>query len=250
MKNQSKFFSLILLFAAGVSLSAGSPKVIATTSWTAAFVSLAGAEDMEVLAPYDMKHPPEYEISLTELQKVAQADFVIFAGYEAMMKRIKESLGENSSVKLIQIQTVNSYPVIAESVGAIASSLGTEKAAEKNLQELRNFLEDWKNDLSGREELSDLVVHFHQQEPVKFLGLEPALIFGPAPPSLTQIRDVLKIKPAVIIDNLHNPVATAFEEQTPRPGIVQWINFPGTDGTVSLLDVFKYNRRQLDKVLK
>ncbi len=249
MKNASKKVLFALILTLGGLLSAQEPSVIATNGWTAAFASLAGAENMEVLAPYEMKHPPEYEISLAELQKVSKADFLVFAGYEAMMKRIRESMGKNSSVTLIQIETVNSYPVIETSVMKIASLLGTEETARKNLGELKAFLDDWKQELSGQKALKNVVVHVHQQGPVKSLGLKPAFVFGPAPASLNQIREVLSIKPSVIIDNQHNPQASPFREQSPSPVIVEWINFPGKGGTLSLLDVMKYNREQLSKAL-
>ena len=250
MKNTSKIMGALLLLLFTTALSAAAPKVIATNGWTASFAELAGAENLEVLAPYEMKHPPEYELSLSELQRVAKADYIVFAGYEVMMKRIKEALGSDSSVQLIQIKTINSYPVISESVMKIAAALGTEESARSNLQVVQDFLADWKAELADNDKLKDVVVHFHQQGPAKNLGLVPALTFGPSAPSLMQIGDVLKIKPQIIIDNLHNPVAAPFLEQSPRPAIIQWINFPGTAGTVSLLDVMEYNRDQLAKVLK
>ena len=89
MRNVCKIFVLFFLLAAGTALAAEGPTVIATNGWTAAFAKLAGVEDPEVLAPYEMKHPPEYELSLAELRRVAQADYIVFAGYEAMMTRIK-----------------------------------------------------------------------------------------------------------------------------------------------------------------
>lgn len=250
MKNTSRITEALLLLIFTSALSAAAPKVIATTGWTAAYAQLAGAENLEVLAPYEMKHPPEYELSLSELQRVAKADYIVFAGYEAMMSRIREALGSDSSVQLIQIKTINNYPVISESVLKIAAALGTEDKALSNLKEVKDFISDWKAELSAEAKLKDVVVHFHQQGPVKSLGLKPALVFGPSAPSLIQIRDVLNIKPQIIIDNRHNPVATAFMEQKPRPEIVQWINFPGMGGSVSLMDVLRYNREQLADVLK
>lgn len=239
---------LILLFSAA-NLYAAGPKVIATNGWTAAFAELAGAEDIEILAPYEMKHPPEYELSPRELQRVSQADFIIFAGYETMMSRIREALNEDSSVELIQIKTINSYAVISESVLKIAAQLGTEDIAEINLEDFRIFFEEWSAEIKGHPMLEESVVHFHQQGPVRGLGVEPALVFGPAAPELTVIRNVLRIKPGLIIDNLHNPVAMPFREQTPAPEIIQWINFPGTDGTESLMDVLLFNRNALKAVL-
>lgn len=225
--------------------------IVVTNGWTAAFAGLAGARDIEVLAPYEMKHPPEYEISLKELQMVADADFLIFAGYEAMMGRIKEAMGPDSSVELIQITTVNSQPVIHESVMKIARKLGTEAEALKNLEEIDTFFDLWRKDLTWHDDfVNSVIVHFHQQGPAKSLGFNVSQVFGPAAPSLAQIKSVLDEQPKLIIDNYHNPVSSSFLEMKDPPAVVSWINFPGSEGTVTLMDVLEYNRSELNKILE
>ncbi|MDA3958501.1 hypothetical protein [Oceanispirochaeta sp.] len=249
MKSISKILLPILFLFSLLNLSAQS--VVATNSWTASFAQLAGAEDVLILAPSDMKHPPEYEISLKEMQMVAKADFLIFAGYEAMMGRIRESLGENSALQMVQIQTVNDQKTIRGSVMKIAAALGTQSKAEENLKEVDTFFELWKKDLTLHQNILETsIIHFHQQGLAVSLGFQPQMIFGPAPPTLGETREVLRIKPSLIIDNYHNPVADHFMEMDEKPALVNWINFPGTMGTVSLLDVLEYNKNQLSQVLK
>ena len=136
MKNITRILLFLILLPMGLSAQT----VVVTNGWTASFASLAGIKNIQVLAPYEMKHPPEYEISLKEMQMVAKADYLIFAGYETMMSRIKEALGDDSDVQLIQIKTVNSQNVIHESVMKIAEALGTEVEAEKNLRDIDVFL--------------------------------------------------------------------------------------------------------------
>jgi zinc transport system substrate-binding protein len=248
MKSITKWTLFVLFISFGLNLSAQS--VVATNGWTASFAQLAGADDVLILAPSDMKHPPEYEISLKEMQIVAQADYLVFAGYEAMMGRIRESLGDESQLKMIQITTVNSQQIIHESVMKIAEVLGTQSVAAENLKNLDDFFDLWRKDLSWHQEmLSSVIVHFHQNGPAGSLGIKPLMVFGPAPPTLGENAEVLKIKPALIIDNYHNPVADPFLEMDEEPAIVRWINFPGTEGTTTLMDVLEYNRKQLNQVL-
>lgn len=247
MKNIIKLILFMILIPMGLSAQS----VVVTNGWTASFASLAGADNVQILAPYEMKHPPEYEISLKEMQMVANADYLIFAGYETMMSRIKEALGDESDVILIQIKTVNSQKIIHESVMKIATVLGTESKAELNLKEVDVFFDQWRSDqILDQELLNSVVVHFHQQGPAAALGFNPLLVFGPAAPSLSETRTVLNEKPKLIIDNYHNPVSDSFLEMKEKPTIVKWINFPGSEGTKSLFDVLEYNRNELNSVLQ
>ncbi|MDC7241276.1 MAG: hypothetical protein PQJ50_13045 [Spirochaetales bacterium] len=250
MKNRVKIITLALLVSL-VPTALSAQSVVTTTGWTAAFAELAGADEVQILAPMDMKHPPEYEISLKELQMVAQADYLVFAGYEAMMGRIKESMGSSSSVQMVQINTGNGQQNIRAQVMKIAEALGTEAKAEKNLETIDTFFEFWRKDLTWHEaELASSAVHFHQQALAGSLGFHDYPVFGPAPPALGVIREVLQTKPLLIIDNYHNPVASAFLEMDDQPKVVSWLNFPGLEGTESLLDVLEYNRNALNRVLE
>lgn len=247
MKNITRILLFLILLPMGLSAQT----VVVTNGWTASFASLAGIKNIQVLAPYEMKHPPEYEISLKEMQMVAKADYLIFAGYETMMSRIKEALGDDSDVQLIQIKTVNSQNVIHESVMKIAEALGTEVEAEKNLRDIDVFFDLWRADMTGHEDLlNSVVVHIHQQGLAASLGFNPALVFGPASPSLSETRTVLNTKPMLIIDNYHNPASASFLEMKDKPAFVSWINFPGVKGTKSLFDVLEYNRNELNIILQ
>ena len=58
MKIQKK---LSMLIAASVlaTLSWAAPKkVVASTSWSAAFADIAGADEVESIAPVNLRHPP------------------------------------------------------------------------------------------------------------------------------------------------------------------------------------------------
>ncbi|MFW6313632.1 MAG: hypothetical protein ACOC2N_07090 [Spirochaetota bacterium] len=50
---------VVLVMIAMISGPLFAQSVVASTSRTGAFAELAGADDVRVLAPYDMTHPPE-----------------------------------------------------------------------------------------------------------------------------------------------------------------------------------------------
>ena len=54
------------LFAEGAIESASTPKYVASTSWVAAIAEIAGLDGVDTVAPADLKHPPEYEITQIE----------------------------------------------------------------------------------------------------------------------------------------------------------------------------------------
>jgi len=90
MKKLLTVLSLLLLcatlFAEGapeqLSMSSASRtvSVIASTSWTAAFADLGGADMVEVIAPASLIHPPEYEITVSDVVKIDKADYSSMQG--------------------------------------------------------------------------------------------------------------------------------------------------------------------------
>ncbi|MFW6313633.1 MAG: hypothetical protein ACOC2N_07095 [Spirochaetota bacterium] len=80
------------------------------------------------------------------MRAVAQADFVVYAGYENMVERLLATIGDSQG-EAIRIVTVHSERVLRESVNAIASSLGTEDVAERRLDELLAVLEQWREEV-------------------------------------------------------------------------------------------------------
>lgn len=222
------------------------PTVVASTSWTAAFALLAGADEVAVLAPYELSHPPEYELRPSDLRRVDEADLVIYAGYETMVERLAQAAGA-SEVPTLRIATVHSLPTITASVTAIAEAIGTEDRAAVRLAEVRSFLDAWRDDVAERA-LTDrpVIAHVHQRALAEELGMNVVGVFGPVPLEARQIDQLSRLEPVLIIDNGHNPVAAPLTETTNAVTVV-WYNFPGRDGTRSLLDVFRLNRAELDR---
>jgi len=215
--------------------------VVASTTWVASYAQIAGLKNVECVAPGTMIHPPEYEIKVSDIQKIMKADYFIYAGYEAMMKTISENVSPESTVQ-IQIDTFNSYENIASQARKIAKIANTETQCEENLRKLKTLLDESKEKLEsqGINEVP-CYCHFHQQYLAKDLGLNVLDIFGPSPLDSNQIQLVSKNKYPLIIDNVHNPIANVLLDVSKDSKIVVWRNFPVEVEDNSLFNLIKNN---------
>lgn len=245
---------LSLILAAALFLSLGGvaeaqQQVLATTPWTAAFARVAGAQEVDLLAPYEMRHPPEYELRATDLRRIEEADLVVYAGYERMIERLQRSLGDGN-VSSVQITTVHTMETLEKSAMSIAAALGTEEAARRNLAEIEEFFADWRRELAsfGLDE-APVIVHGFQAALMGDLGVNVVGTFGPGPLEAQQIARLSGSDPVVIIDNWHNQVAQPLTETLPGVSVASFVNFPGHEGTRTILDVLRYNRRMLREAL-
>lgn len=249
MKKLSGYFGIffVMLFYPGAfPLSAESGiKIVTTNSWTAAFVSASGSGS-EQIASSEMQHPPEYELKPSDVIKIRDAGLLVYAGYEVMMKTVFESLKKPEN-QLLRIETGYTPEIVEKSVNAIAEKTGNSDTGKK-------FIASYKNDFaSAVEELkksglygAPVLVQFHFRQLAEALGFEILAVFGPAPLGVSQIAEFGRLKPALIIDNAHNPLASPLAEIT-GARITELVNFPGftdKDGTVtpdSLKGMLSYN---------
>lgn len=232
--------TIALASAAGTQEAAG--RVVTTTSWTGAFALAAGAESIHVIAPYDLRHPPEYELAPSDIQAVGDAEVVIFAGYERMVERLRDAVGE-AGPDLVQITTTYALQDIRESVTAIAAVLGTHEEAERSIAEIEELYESWRSDIETRGLAESRVIcHAFQAPLARELGFEIAGTFGPAPLEASQIARLSETEADFIIDNWHNDVGKPLTETLPDTPVATFINFPGHEATETLLDVLRYNR--------
>jgi hypothetical protein len=96
-----------------------------------------------------------------------------------------------------------------------------------------------------------VIVHFFQEPFIRELGMEPVAVIGPATLEAYQIVDIAQMKEvALIIDNIHNPVAQPLEEIMTGIPVVELVNFPGVEGTTSLGSVIEFNVAQLKKAME
>ena len=225
--------------------SANGVLVVATSSWTAAYARAAGAENVVLLAPFDMVHPSEYELRPADIPQLMDATLIVFAGYEVMTGRLKKGL-DLPAGKLLQIVTEYNLESMEKSIMMIAAKLGTETVARENLSEIRRIFEDGKKDFEAQGMTGlPVVAHRFQSSLVRELGFAPVVVFGPSSPEASEIVAVSKTGAFIIIDNFHNPVGQPFNEVLPGARYEQLLNFPGQKGTKSLADVVRYNILQL-----
>ncbi len=214
--------------------------IVASTSWTAAYVMAAGAEQVATLAPASMLHPAEYEMKLSDLRMIRKADFVVYAGYELLVKQMVQGLGEEEK-QLIKIETGYSFEQVRKNVLHLATQFGTLEAAKRNLDQIELAFEKAKciveeNGFRG----IPVVVHHHQAGFAEEIGFHVVGTFGPHPPEAYEIINLLALKPKLIIDNFHNPVGKVLENSG-RTKRVMWINFPGPKNTLTLDEVILAN---------
>lgn len=243
-----KYFSFLLVSLFFISCARRSPeikRVVATTSWTAAYALTAGATDVYVLAPYEMVHPSEYELRPGDIGNLSNASLIVFAGYEIAVEQIQSSL-QISDDRMLKIETSYNADEIQKSVMLIAKKLGTEQMATKNLLEIRQLLADGRNEVQKRGiDKKTILVHFFQESFAREIGIFPSVIFGPAPPEPKQILEMTKSGANLILDNAHNPVGASVTETLKEADYRLLLNFPGMYQTRTLADVIRYNLKQV-----
>ncbi len=226
MKKISKI--TIALFAALAlfnSAWAAPKKIVASTSWAAAFADIAGADEVESIAPVNLRHPPEYEITVSDVQKISDSDVFIYAGFERMMK----TLGDKVPNKGVSVQVVldNSLATVKESTLKIAQALGTEEIQKVRFAEYEKLVKDGqKKALKKKLNKKKVLCNKNQTYLAKELGLDIVGVFGPGPVSAEELLEAKKAGYDLIIDNIHNPTGKPVTEILPKAKYIEWRNFP------------------------
>ena len=219
--------------------------VVATNSWTAAFAAAAGATDIVTLAPNDLRHPAEYELRPSDVTRLQGADLIVYTGFEVMARKLADAAG-GQKIRLVQIGADYSLATLRSSILAIAAITGTMDKARASVARLEDFMGSWKTELRAAGLAgAPIVVHAFQQPLMAELGFNVLAVFGPEPLEAAQIAKVSPLKAQLIIDNWHNEVASPLRETMKDARFASLINFPGPDGTASLLDVLADDRRLL-----
>ena len=226
MKKISKI--TIALFAALALVNsawAAPKKIVASTSWAAAFADIAGADEVESIAPVNLRHPPEYEITVSDVQKISDSEVFIYAGFERMMK----TLGDKVPNKGVSVQVVldNSLATVKESTLKIAQALGTEEIQKVRFAEYEKLVKDGqKKALKKKLNKKKVLCNKNQTYLAKELGLDIVGVFGPGPVSAEELLEAKKAGYDLIIDNIHNPTGKPVTEILPKAKYIEWRNFP------------------------
>lgn len=236
-----------VILANGIAAGSGAAqeplRVLASTTWVGAMAEAAGADGVRVLTPAELRHPAEYDFSPRDVGYAAEADLLIWAGYEPFMEGLFEAAGISED-RILRVSTSNVPPRMAEAVRTIAETLGTEVQYERWKRDLDRLAERLR---SAAEELGaaeiPVAVHFHQRGFVDWLGFPVVAEFGPAEMTPAQLVRILAQRPAMIIDNWHVPHGEPLRGEGRE--YTSLINFPGPHGTDDLFDVLQYNAHQL-----
>lgn len=240
MKIQKKLSIALAALLFVTSLWAAPEKVVASTSWAAAFADIAGADEVESIAPVNLRHPPEYEITVSDVQKISESDLFIYAGFERMMK----TLGTKVANRGISVQVVldNSLTTVNESTLKIAQALGTEDIQKVRYAEYEKLVKDGqKKALKKKLNKKKVLCNKNQTYLAKELGLEIAGVFGPGPVSAEELLNAKKAGYNLIIDNIHNPTGKTVTEVLPKAKYIVWRNFPEAVEHDALKKVVKEN---------
>ncbi|AEF80863.1 metal ABC transporter solute-binding protein, Zn/Mn family [Leadbettera azotonutricia] len=239
-----------LLFAGGkndssVGASAGGKAVLASTSWVAAIAKAGGAESVRILAPLDLRHPPEYELKPSDLAAASKADIIIYAGWEQFAKKLAETAG-SAGVRIVTVNTSNTPEDLRAEAEKIARILGTEERFAEWWKNFEPFAEDLREKIIAAYPDRRAVVQRMQTPFAAWLGFEIIGEYGPAEPSPAVILQMVQLRPGLVIDNYHGPSGQPIAEAA-RASYAELLNFPGKDGTLSIEDVFRYNADVLIK---
>lgn len=200
-------------------------KVVASTSWAAAFADIAGADEVESIAPVNLRHPPEYEITVSDVQKISDSEVFIFAGFERMMKTLGTKV-PNKGVS-VQVALDNSLATVQESTLKIAQALGTEDVQKARFAEYEKLVKDGQKKVFKKKlNKKKVLCNKNQTYLAKELGLDIVGVFGPGPVSAEELLNAKKTGYDLIIDNIHNPTGKPVTEILPKAKYIEWRNFP------------------------
>ena len=225
MKNLKKASALLAVFILATAVWAAPKKVVASTSWAAAFADIAGADEVESIAPVDLRHPPEYEITVSDVQKISESEVFIYAGFERMMKTLGSKVANKGTS--IQVTLDNSLATVKTSTLLIAKALGTEDIQKVRFAEYEELVkEGQKKVLKKKLNKKKVLCNKNQTYLAKELGLEIVGVFGPGAVSAEELLEAKKAGYDLIIDNIHNPTGKPVTEVLPKAKYIEWRNFP------------------------
>lgn len=225
MKNLKKASALLAVFILATAVWAAPKKVVASTSWVAAFADIAGADEVESIAPVDLRHPPEYEITVSDVQKISESEVFIYAGFERMMKTLGSKVSNKGTS--VQVTLDNSLATVKTSTLLIAKALGTEDIQKVRFAEYEELVkEGQKKVLKKKLNKKKVLCNKNQTYLAKELGLEIVGVFGPGAVSAEELLEAKKAGYDLIIDNIHNPTGKPVTEVLPKAKYIEWRNFP------------------------
>lgn len=235
---------LLSLLVLGTSVHAQGPTVLASTAWTAAIAQAAGAEHVDILASFELRHPPERDFRPSDITRALAADVILWAGYEGFMQQLVQA-AQIPDERSISIRTENTPGHLVELTRYLAKRWGTESHQAEWEREFLQLMAEMEraaeeHNVGGQR----AVVVGHLAAFATWLGYDVVGTFGFEEMTPALIYRLQQLGPDLIIDVWHNPTAEPLVMASGAPHILL-LNFPGHAGTRSLIDVFEYNAAQL-----
>lgn len=239
------YFLATLCIVLSTSATRGDEKIIvvASTSWTGAIAEAAGADEVRILAPFELKHPPEYDYRPSDISQLRFARLLVYGGYEPFVKKLAVAAGLPRD-KMIAIATSNDPDNLKKQARFLAEKMGTqkreaawEKAMDKALADIQQQAQ--KNKISRKK----VLVQKYQLPFVKWLGFDVIGVFSADELSPNKVMEYARMKPDMIIDNFHNPQGQPIAEIT-KCDYVALINFPSANAR-TLIELLKENATRL-----
>ena len=110
----------------GAAAQADGPTVLASTAWTGAIAEAAGAAKVDILASFELRHPPERDFRPGDITRALAADVLLWAGYEGFMNQLIAA-AEIPGDRVLQIRTENTPAHLVELTRGLARLWGTEE---------------------------------------------------------------------------------------------------------------------------
>lgn len=207
---------------------AESPRVVASTDWAAALARLAGAEQVAVIAPAGLQHPPEYEPRPSDLLRVAQADWLVLGGFEHFAERLRAAVGANGQT--IEVRLDYRPEIVARETRRLAVLFGDSARAEEHLARYQSAWEAAARQLRAHQPERPVraLTHRFMHDWAELAGVETVAEFRPGPPPPSALVRLAKTEADVIIDNAHAPGGKELAAAAALPHVVLR-NFPGPD---------------------
>lgn len=261
---QAGLFSATLLLAPGISFGATptsasaaprtavapktQPRVVASTSWVAAFAKAAGINDVVLVAPANLQHPPDYDPKPSDLAAIAQADYVLVAGFEGFAKRMKEASGSRAQV--INVRVDNQPANIKKQVMALAEKFGTQAAAAAWIARFDQRVAALEKEIAAvvpQQPKPRAIAQFWMAYWVPFASMELAGTYGPRPLTASELAKLSALKPDVVIINAHVQGGNLFNDLPARKIVLH--NFPPANN-IDLIAIFEGNARAITNAFK
>lgn len=234
---------LLIIVAANPAQADQKIIVVASTGWTGAIATAAGADEVRILAPLELKHPPEYDYRPSDIARLRSAHLLVYGGYEPFVAKLAQVAGFPPE-KMIIIKTDNHPENLIKQTRLLAALMETkpkqmlwEKSFNKELADIQQQAQ--KIGLSGKKAL----VHKFQTPFVKWLGIDIIGVFGTEELSPRKLMTYAAMKPDIVIDNLHNPQGKPIAEIA-GCAYAALSNFPSSE-TSSLIALLQKNAARL-----